>query len=93
MSTEQTTASNNDNNNYGTHDGDDNNTLTHLHNMNMSRTSTIPKLTPETRDYCRQNRLCFRCRRPGHMATNCTTNNNANNFNNRLQPSSAISKK
>ena len=95
MSTEQTIASTNDMNYYGIQDGDDNNMLAHLHNMNMSRTSTIPKLTPETRDYCRRNRLCFRCRRPGHMATNCTTNNNNNNntFNNRLQPSSAISKK
>lgn len=30
-------------------------------------------LTPEERIRCRDNNLCFRCRKPGHAASNCRT--------------------
>lgn len=31
----------------------------------------VSKLTPMERDYCMKNRLCLRCRQPGHQASQC----------------------
>ena len=32
----------------------------------------VKKLTPEERDKCMRQGLCLRCRKPGHMAKDCT---------------------
>lgn len=34
---------------------------------------TPPKLSPEERERCMRDRLCFRCRRPGHVSARCPT--------------------
>ena len=36
------------------------------------RTQNLPKLTPEERQRCFKEKLCYRCRQPGHSASNCT---------------------
>ena len=36
------------------------------------RTQNLPKLTPEERQRCFREKLCYRCRQPGHSASNCT---------------------
>jgi len=36
------------------------------------RTQNLPKLTPEERQRCFREKLCYRCRQPGHNAPNCT---------------------
>lgn len=33
--------------------------------------ATISKLTPDEREHCRKEGPCFRCRKPGHRATDC----------------------
>ena len=36
-------------------------------------TIKISKLTPEECKCCIEKKLCFRCRKPGHSSTACTT--------------------
>ena len=36
------------------------------------RTQNLPKLTPEERQRCFREKLCYRCRQPGHNTLNCT---------------------
>ena len=36
------------------------------------RTQNLPKLTPEERQRCFREKLCYRCRQLGHNALNCT---------------------
>ena len=36
------------------------------------RIQNLPKLTPEERQRCFKEKLCYRCRQPGHNAPNCT---------------------
>jgi hypothetical protein len=63
-------------------------TVAHVNNMN----GFVPKLTPEIREQCRKNRLCFRCRQPGHLSINCPTFSNTSSSTS-LRPSASISKK
>ena len=41
--------------------------------VQINNVAVVPKLTPELREHCRKNRLCFRCRRGGHLSINCPT--------------------
>ena len=41
------------------------------------RTQNLPKLTPEERQRCFKEKLCYRCRQPGHNAPNCTSQTTA----------------
>ena len=34
-------------------------------------TIKVSKLTPEERKRCVEKKLCFRCRKPGHLSTAC----------------------
>ena len=34
-------------------------------------TIKVSKLTPEERKHCVEKKLCFRCRKPGHLSTAC----------------------
>ena len=34
-------------------------------------TIKVSKLTPEERKRCIEKKLCFRCRKPGHLSTTC----------------------
>ena len=36
-------------------------------------TIKVSKLTPEERKQCVEKKLCFRCRKPGHLSTACAT--------------------
>ena len=51
----------------------------------------IARLTPQERERCRTNNLCFRCRQPGHLAKNCRNNSSINSINTpRRQPTNRI---
>ena len=75
-------------NNDGNISSDDPNTVVHLNNIGTM--ASVPKLTPEMREHCRKNRLCFRCRRSGHMSISCPTFTNTSNS---IRPSAPLSKK
>jgi hypothetical protein len=74
----------------GQENEDFNDSVAHVNNMNGFN-SFVPKLTPEIREQCRKHRLCFRCRKPGHLSINCPTFNGSS-FNS-FHPSAPISKK
>ena len=40
-------------------------------------TQNLPKLTPEECQWCFREKLCYRCRQPGHNAPECTGQNTA----------------
>lgn len=44
--------------------------------MLLSTSAKLKPLTPETREECRVKNLCFRCRQPGHISTNCPKKDN-----------------
>ena len=46
-----------------------------------SNGNRLSKLTPAARQHCIDNRLCFRCRKPGHSSRNCTSNKSGNKTN------------
>jgi hypothetical protein len=59
------------------------------HHVNYTQAAPLPKLTEETKKYCRENKLCFRCRQPGHSAWQCKpSRSSASSY----QPSPAPSK-
>ena len=47
------------------------NTKTHDPNAMVVDTIKVSKLTPEERKCCIEKKLCFRCRKPGHLSTAC----------------------
>ena len=42
-------------------------------------TIKVSKLTPEEHKHCVEKKLCFRCRKPGHLSTACPTFAQKNN--------------
>ena len=72
-------------------DGSSGSITAYVNNMN-GLNGFVPKLTPEIREQCRKNRLCFRCRQPGHLSINCPTFSNISSSTS-LRPSASISKK
>ena len=52
-----------------------------------------PKMTPEIRQHCITNNLCFRCRSSGHSSRTCPQFQSSNRNGNSFKPSTAISKK
>ena len=46
-------------------------TKTHDHDAMVVDTIKVSKLTPEERKRCVEKKLCFRCRKPGHLSTAC----------------------
>ena len=49
------------------------NTKTHDPNAMVVDTIKVSKLTPEERKHCVEKKLCFRCRKPGHLSPACPT--------------------
>ena len=47
------------------------NTKTHDPDAMVVDTIKVSKLTPEERKRCVEKKLCFRCRKPGHLSTAC----------------------
>ena len=48
-------------------------TKTHDPDAMVVDTIKVSKLTPEERKRCVEKKLCFRCRKPGHLSTACPT--------------------
>jgi hypothetical protein len=59
------------------------------HNVALNAV-TVPKMTPEIRQHCITNRLCFRCRTAGHSSSSCPRFASSNRT---MKPSSEIQKK
>ncbi len=60
-----------------------------VQNVQLNYTAPV-KMDEAERARCRENRLCFRCRRPGHVSNTCPTFQSAPN---RPRPSVDISAK
>lgn len=59
--------------------------------VSLNYTAPTPMDEAE-RQRCREQRLCFRCRQPGHRSSNCTIFTSTSS-NNRLRPSAELSSK
>jgi hypothetical protein len=62
------------------------------HHVNYTQAAPISKLTPEARQHCIENKLCFRCRKAGHNKFHCPLNSSNRQQTTSFQPSPAPSK-
>jgi hypothetical protein len=44
-------------------------------NFNQRKAPRIPGITAEEYFRCRAEQLCLKCKKPGHIARNCNSNN------------------
>jgi hypothetical protein len=78
--------------------GSDDDDINKEHNINFTQANpnsspnTISKLTPEARQHCIENKLCFRCRKSGHNKFHCPLNSSNRQQNSSFQPTQQPSK-